>query len=225
MSDSDKIFNETIQSRNKKVEELNKKLKSEYERHGGLELLTKYIMSETIAPIEDYENVVKIIRENYNEQINVELLIVGAYSALLWMHSSNEMLEILNLMCPFLPDRERSIIHYLNAYKLYITDGDYASQREYYEELYASLIPNVPFVNNRLKIAELLTGTEAQKYYTEAMNNIQEIFSKDDVPEFSAKCALSTQGFIDELILGTHITKEQYKEMFGVKDIMNYSSQ
>lgn len=195
------------------MEELNKQLKTEYERYGGLESLTKYILSETVAPIEDYENVVTIIRENYNRHVSVELLIVGAYSSLFWTNSSNEMLEVLNLMSPFLPDKEKGIIHYLNAYKLRMIDCDYSSQQEYYEELYASLLSDVPFVNNRLKIAELLTGSDAQKYYAEAIDNVQEIFSEDKVSNISSECFLSIQSFIDEFILGTHVTRERYDEM------------
>lgn len=195
------------------IEELNKKLKAEYDNYGGLELFAKYVMSETIAPIEDYENVVKIIRENYHKQINAELLIIGAYSTIFWTRSDSEMLEILNLMRPFLPEREKAIVHYLNAYKLYMIDDDYLSKQEYKAELYASLISNVPFVNNRLRIAELLTEKEAEKYYAEALNNVQEIFSKEIAAGISLEYSLNPQSFINEFILGTHITKDRYDEI------------
>jgi hypothetical protein len=58
--------------------------------------------------------------------------------------------------------KERAIVHYLNGYKLLIRDGNYLSKKEYRTELYASLIPNVPFVNNRYWIAEFLKDGEAK---------------------------------------------------------------
>ena len=200
---------------NMNIEELNKKLKADYENIGGFELFTRYVMSEAIAPIEDYENIVTIIRDNYHKQINVELLIIGAYSDIFWTHSDNEMLEMLNLMCPFLPNKERSIVHYLNAYKFYMTDDNYLSKKEYRDELYLSLIPDVPFVNNRLRIAELLTDIEAQKYYAEAMDSVKEVFIKDKSAPFSLDYSLNPQSFINEFILGIHVTQEQYNEIIA----------
>ena len=205
-------FNKTISETNKNIEKLNKQLKSEYEKNGDLKSFAKYIMSELLAPIEDYENIVKLIRENYKKHISLELLIIGAYSAIYWMNSNTEMLKMLNLMRPFLPDYERAIIHYLNAYKMFMTDDDYLSKQEYRVELNASLIAGVPFVNNRLMIAEL-TGHEARKYYSEALDNVKEVFSENKNTDATVECLLNPQSFIKEFILGLYMCKKKYDDI------------
>ena len=198
---------------NLSVDELNRKLKDEYEGNGGLELFTKYVMSEALPPIEDYENIVRIIRENYHKQISVDLLIIGAYCAIYWTHSDSEMLEILNLLRPFLPDKQRAIVHYLNAYKLRLLDDDYLSNHIYQTELTASLITNVAFVNSRLMIAELLPEKEAKKYYSDAVDNVQEVFTEEELGEISQEYSLDPQSFINEFILGTHLIYDKYNEI------------
>lgn len=107
--------------------------------------------------------------------------------------------------------KERAIVHYLNAYKLLIRDENYLSKKEYQVELNASLIPNVPFVNNRYWIAEFLKDREAKKYYREALDNVQKIFSEEDLP---VEYYLEPQSFINEFIVGTHITRERYNEIY-----------
>jgi len=206
---SNEMFNEMINIKNKNVEKLNKQLKVEYEKHGGLDLFTKYVMSETLAPIENYENVVKLIRENYQKHISVELLIIGAYLTVSWMCSDNEMLEVLNLIRPFLSDHERAIVHYLNAYRMFIADNDYLLKQEYKTELYSSLISNVAFVNNRLKLVEL-ASEEARDLYIDALNNVQIVFSEDNKSDVSIECLLNPQSFINEFILGNYMHKENY---------------
>ena len=197
----------------KGIEELNKKFKAEYENYGGLELFTKYVMSETIAPIENYENVVNIIMQNYHKQTSVELLIVGAYLAIMWSHSDSELLGVLNSIQPRLTDKEKAIIHYLNAYKLFIWDKNYKTKQEYKAELYASLKFNTLFVNNRCRLAEISTIEEAKKYYAEALNNVQEVLSEDQITELPIEHFLEPQSFINEFILGTSITKDTYAEI------------
>jgi len=213
MRNDKEAFNKELQLRNQSIEELNKNLKIEYETFGGHDLLVKYIMSETIAPIEDYENVVALIRENYQKYTNVELLIIGAYSAMYWTHTDSEMLGILNLMSPFLQDRERAIIHYLNAYKIYMIDGDFILRKdECCAELNASELLNIPFVNNKLMMAELATQNK-QQHYSNALSNVQEVFVKDRNVDVSVEHLLNPQSFINEFILGTHMSQDFYEEI------------
>lgn len=198
----------------KGIEQLNKSFKAEFERYGSLESFTKYVMSETIAPIEDYPSVVNLIRSNYHKQISVDLLMIGAYLAIQWTNHYNELLGILNFMEPCLPDREKAIVHYLNAYKLHIRDENYPSDPERQTELRTSLTFNIPFVNNRCLIAEYSTKEDAKKYYREALDNVQKVFSEEDIMKLPLEHFLEPQSFINEFILGTHISYINYE---GIK--------
>ena len=45
--------------------ELNQKLQKEYNTNQQINTLLRYVLSEMLPPIEDYENVIRIIRDNY----------------------------------------------------------------------------------------------------------------------------------------------------------------
>ena len=195
----------------KNIESLNKFFKSEYEQYGGIDLLIKYVMSETIAPIEDYTNVANIVKNNVHTQISGDLLIIGAYSAIGWTNPQNELLNVLNVMYPYFPDEGKAIIHYLNSNLIY-TKTNMKGNSDYLNELYKTLDYDVPFVNNRLRIAEHCPK-ESVKYYAEALKNIQVVYSKEDVMQFPIEHFLQPRSFINEHILGTHISYVNYKTL------------
>jgi len=201
-----------IKERNNKVEAYNKKAKEDFEKYGGIDLLTKYVMSETLAPIEDYENAVNIIRGNYHKYISGKLFIIGAYSIINWSSSQNELLGILNLMYKYLPDEERAIVHYLNATQTYVKNG-LVENEESIIELKKTLEFDIPFVYNRCRIAEYSTGENARKYYNEALDNVQKVLSEEEILKLPFEHFLEPQTFIDEYILGTHISYINYEVM------------
>lgn len=61
------------------VVEYNTKLREEYEKTHSLDVLERYVLSETLAPIEDHENAVRLIRESYEHAVSCNLLIIGAF--------------------------------------------------------------------------------------------------------------------------------------------------
>ena len=198
---------------NSKIEELNKTYKAEYEKQGGLDRFVKYVMSETISPIEDYPNIVNLIRANYHKQINGELLIIGAYLAIQWTEHYNELLDILNMMRPCFPDKEKAIVHYLNAYKLYVRDENYLSNPYYKMELRESIRYNIPFVNNRFQLAECSAKEDAQRLFGEALKNVQEIFSEEAIMKLPLEHFLEPQSFINEFILGICMTEDRHNDI------------
>lgn len=210
----DEQINVRAQERGKVVSALNIKCRCDFEKNGGIDNLTQYVMSETIAPIEDYVNVVNIIRSNYCAQISGELLIIGAYLATQWTSSENELLTILELMYEHMPNKEKAIIHYLKADRIYVKNG-LKENAEYLSELHKSLeFTDVLFVNNRRRIAELSSGNEARKYYREALSNVQKVYSQEEMSETtSLEDLLSPQSFINEFILGTYISSLTYEEI------------
>lgn len=95
-----------------------------------------------------------------------------------------------------------------NAHKLFITDNRYILKPEYKTELHASLNHNVPFVNNRCRIAELSSKEEAKKYYSEAIDNAQEVLSENQTMELPVEHFLEPQSFINEFILEPTLPKK-----------------
>jgi len=200
-----------------KVEKLNTELKIQYEHNNTLESFTKYVMSEICYPIEDYINFVNLIKINCYKHISCELLIIGTHLAIQWTDSDyNELLTMLNSMMPILPNKEKSIVHYLNAYKLYFRNKkDYLTNPRYVGELKNSTELDTSFVNNYHLLAECSTGKDALYFYSYALNNVKEVFSSDEssIESMSLDDLLNPQRYIDEFILGTVMSKCCYNSM------------
>jgi len=191
-------------------DEYNERIKHEFENHGGIDLLTKYVMSEILPPIADYENAVKIIKMNCCLQMSGELLIIGAYLAIKWTYSRNELLEVLNLMYDYFPDRDKAIINYLNALQIYTRDKRYKKNNAYWDELSKSIAFNTPFVYNRCKMAEIVDRNTAQKYYKDALENVKTVLTEQEIMQLPFEYFLNPQSFIEEHILGTDLSYENY---------------
>jgi hypothetical protein len=196
------------------IEVYNKNIREEFEKKGGIDLLTKYVMSEIIPPVGDYFNAINIIRANYHLQISGELLIIGAYLTTQWTSDYNDLLGILNLMYNSFPVKERSIVNYLNACEISMKDNKYyRNNSKYIEELKKSICFNTPFVYNHYKLAEVSTRIKARKYYTDALNNVIKINSEIDINNTPFTYFLEPCNFINENILGTHLTYVNFNEI------------
>lgn len=73
--------------------EYNEILKNEYETRGDINTLIRYVISETLPPIAEYENAVKIIRKNYKTAFNTTLLIIGSYLLTECFSEKNEIID------------------------------------------------------------------------------------------------------------------------------------
>ena len=73
---------------------------------------------------------------------------------------------------------------------------------------------NSNFVNNRLDLANILEGKEAQNYLQEAISNIENIETEEALKNKPMDYWLSSQRFVNEFILGAHLTEEVYAHRF-----------
>lgn len=182
-----------------------------YEESKAIDVLEKYVVSETISPIADYKNAIEIIRANYCCQVNSTLLIIGAYLASEWSEGHNELLEILNKMYGYLPQKEKMIVHFLNAHHLRFRDPMYKCNPNYKMHLLKSLNGDTPFATNRRYLAELYAGDKAKEMYTEAMSNVVKVHSKSELEQMTIVQLVEPEAFINEHILGTHISYINYE--------------
>ena len=73
----------------------NEFLRQKFEKTKDIEVLLRYVISETLSPIGDYENAVKIVREYNDDYQNPILLFIGAYWLIWWYHEKeNDCLQI-----------------------------------------------------------------------------------------------------------------------------------
>jgi hypothetical protein len=197
------------------VNAYNKQIRQEYEKEQSIELLEKYVLSETLCPIEDFGNAVKIIRANYGHKISCRLLIIGAYLFSVWCldETHNELLAILNEMYPHLSAKEQAIVCYLNANHLRHRDRQNKKKKERERYLLQSLEYEGHFVYNRVMLAELYTGEKAKKMYREAVEHIVTVDSLEDIHKITIEQFVDPQFFIDEHILGIRISDSNYETL------------
>jgi hypothetical protein len=198
----------------------NQQLRQEYEKTGNIKLLGKYVMSETIAPIADFPNAIKIIRENYSYHTDTTLLSIGAYLASGWTSGDNELLDILNKMYIYLPKKEKSIISLLNAHHLSFIDKKYMANPEYERYLLQSIENDDTSVKNKVRIAKLYSKDKAKKLYQEAIRNVIEIHSMDYIENLTLEQMVQPQAFINEFIVGTHIPYVHYDSLVEEMELL-----
>ena len=205
------------------IEEFNEKIKEEYEKTKNPKALEKYIMSETLAPIEDYENVAKLVYENYENLPDNKLLFVGAHSSSFWCPDKiNYPLSILTKKYESLTKNEKALTSFLKAYHIRMSDrNNYQKNAEYKRELLVSLEYDGKFVNNRLFLAELDKKLDDKSVCEDILSNISEIVTVDDINKLTMEDFLNPQYFIDEFILGIKKTEGDiiFSKLKGLKKI------
>jgi len=184
-----------------------------------IKALEEYVISETLSPICDYENAVNIIRDNYKNLINIRLLIIGADLSSSWIfHKKNEMLCMLNCMYEVLPNVDKAIIDYLNAYDIAMRDKEYQENPYYEEYLLKSVATDVVFVKNRIALARLyatrpLMRIAARELLNQALTNVLEICTETEISTFEKKHFVDANRYINEFILGTTMSEYSYNAL------------
>ena len=190
----------------------NKYLCEEYKNKRTSETLSRYVISEVLSPIEDYINALSIIRNCPDDILDFNLLTVGAFWSSEWECSvHNEFLYILNSRMQKLSLQERSIVCYLNAYDLIFKDIQYKSNSKYERYLCESIKYWDGFVFNFTHLAELYTGKHSKELYEKALSNVICVKSIEEIKSMTSKDFINIQNYINEHILGTHISYINYE--------------
>lgn len=199
------------------VVEYNIKLREEYEKTHSIDALEKYVLSETLAPIEDFENAVRLIRESYEHAVSCNLMIIGAFLCSEWCFgdTDNDLLHILNEMYPQLSLQKKGIVDFLNAHEIYFRDQSHYRVNPQYERLLRQSIDENPHcVRSRAYLAELYSESSratARTFYEDAIAHILEVLSAAKLKKMCIEDFLQPEAFIQEHILGTHISYVNYE--------------
>lgn len=198
------------------MELLNIQLRKEFCGDKKYDTLERYVMSEILSPIADYYNAIEIILQNSNLIEDLNLYYVAAYLCAEWMPERTLFLEKLNGMLEEVGDRDKAIIYYLNAHYYSRTEEAWRESEKYKWYLLKSVehSGNCKFVNNRLDLARVSQAKEARQYLEDAHSRVIEVLTEEDLANISLDYRLSSQSFVDEFILGTHMTQQIYTYHF-----------
>lgn len=194
------------------IELLNEKLQKEFNEDKNCLTLERYVMSELLSPIEDYFNAIDLIRGNSKLIEGLNLYYIAAYLSAELLLESNEFLERLNNIINMVNNKDKAIIYYLNAYSMSCTMNCLDKNKNYRCNLLKSIefSKNNNFVNNRFDFAKILEGKEANNYLKDAFLNVEIVETKETLNSKTINYWLSSQRFVNEFILGTHLSQETY---------------
>ena len=196
------------------IVEYNECLRKRFEETNDINILLRYVMTEALAPICDYEHMIQIIRNYKDTYQNPTLLILGAYYLSYWFHEQeNDLLEDLNRMKERMTSEELAITYYLNAFHIQSTHPGFAKDPEYRKNLLLSIGYNVPFVNNRMLLAEISPLEEKQTFYVEALRNVIHVNTYSEIKSTPDEAYAEPDQFIGEFITGTHPNAAHYSQL------------
>ena len=193
------------------VEMLNQKYANCYKKTKRQDILERYVVSETLAPIGDYENAIKIISANNPEQASNRLLIIGAHLVAVWTQRKNEFLSMLFQRYHSLSSEEKAIAYFLKAQNLRFRNHEYRHNQEYRQSLEKSLSYDVRFVNNRMYYKDILSPTDAIHMYKEMITNVVRVYTQKELARMTPEQFADPDMFVKEQILGTHISHAVYQ--------------
>lgn len=194
------------------AEKINELCHNQFKEKRCYATLARYVMSELLAPIRDYYKAMKIIRENMDIVEGLELLFIGADLSTYWESSEdNDFLERLMNVVDKESDENQAIIYYLYADHAYRANQD-TEKYQYYLLRSIQLSKDMPFVNNRYGLAEVLEGEQAAFYYNEARQNVAKLIQTDD---YNLDDELDCRTYIEEFILGIRMNDIVYDGLFG----------
>ena len=170
--------------------------------------LEAYIMSEISSPYEDYENAVHILSDNLDIINDKKLLFIGSYLSSYCFIRDNIFLQTLNKNIENYSDANKSIIYYLNAIHIASITNNRETDKNYIDYLKKSvaLSSEIKFVNNRRYLAIVSNKKIALKLIEQALNNIVKVYSESELIAEKDTSLPNSENFINEFILGTHIT-------------------
>jgi hypothetical protein len=191
-------------------EQLNENLHRQFEMSGTYSTFEPYAMSELLSPIEDYQNFLKLVQENYNLLQGYNLIYIATYLNSLWRVGNKFFINALNKMEASMSLKDKSIVYYLNALEIHINEPTNINEYKYFLEKSVEYSKTFKFVNNRLDLAHILKGKEAKDLMAEAIQNVSEVLTDKQIAERDVGYFISSQHYIDEFILGTSISAKKY---------------
>lgn len=186
------------------VEEYNVKLKNTFMADMTTENLERYVLSELLSPIEDYENALKIIHEYKDTYASTDLLIVGANEANYWYVYDYDFLDCLISKYDKLERKQQAIVNFLIADNIRRNDADYKENTLYKNNLLKSieLSNDFAFANNRIYLADLEKSWNDDRVCREIISNIKEFFTEDTHRNEPISYFTDISHYIDEYVLG-----------------------
>lgn len=195
-------------AKEEEVYKLNKKMEETFLRERTEPNLERYVMSELLSPIEDYEHAMQLVKENETIIQNLHLYYAAAELASNRKPDDTYFLNKLNGLFPEVPENDKAIIYYLNA--LYVRHASGRDSRGYREYLQKSVecSSNMKFVNNKYDLACISSGRQAEKLLSEAFKDIEKIETQESLQNKPNEYWLDIHRWIKEFILGTETTKD-----------------
>lgn len=175
--------------------------------------LIAYIIFKIQGPLEDYYWAIDFLKKIYSQKKDVRLAILGSYLFSTFLSTSeNPFLPLLDEYLQIVDTQTKAIIYYLRAYDLYLKyDDNYPQQ--YFDDLRMSISYSERFVLNYVRLAEVSDRKEARFLLDKAIENVEKVWTEEQLQQESEESFLTYKEFVDEFILGVDISSFAYEDL------------
>jgi len=169
-----------------------------------------YAILETMPPIADYSNAIKVLKENYSKYHDFRIAVLACFLSSTWEnYKSNDFIDIINSFIETSNNQQKSIIYYLNAYDMAYHGEYHPKNAEYTRLLKKSIELSVRFVYNYVRLAKVSDQIQARELIEEALSRVERVYDSKDL----TSDLISYERYLNEHILGIELSEPNYKAL------------
>ncbi|MDO5521162.1 MAG: hypothetical protein Q4G58_11780 [bacterium] len=191
---------------------IQKKILSRLEKQILADDIIELALLQTMSPIEDYENAMKVLEFFKNKVSDIRICIIGAYFSCMWDYNQEySFIEDLKRNIEYYDGKVQSIIYYIFAWSEYVRDGERNTIIDY---LTKSISLYDQYVSNLLLFSEYLPREEKKQCLCKIKKNIEKIQTEVEIQEYNDEIFINPEYFWKTQIEQVWVDEYFYRENF-----------
>lgn len=179
-----------------------------------IEITLQVAILMTLPPVADYNEAIKILKAFSIENEDIRIFIFGSFLSSTWEnHKENDFISKLNSYIDIADNEQKAIINYLNAYDIFMHDNNSNDQNVYKDWLVKSIKPDVKFVYNYYRLAQVSEKKKAKELLEKAFSNIEKVYSDEECKGLKIGDFISIDAYLKEHILGIELSQPNFQEI------------
>jgi len=177
------------------------------------DIVLQVAILQTFPPVEDYNEVIKILRAYFEQNKDIRICILGAYLSSTWEnYKVNDFLGEISDLFQNADDQQKSILYYLMAYDIYKRNEITNQKDRYVELLNKSVTLSKRFYYNYCLLAKISDRKRAKELMRIGLSQVEKINSESDSKKMTISYFVKYESFVNEYILGIVIPEGVFFE-------------
>ena len=177
----------------------------------------KMALLQALPPVEDFYEVIKILKAYYQQDKDVRIWILGSFLSSKWEnYKENEFLiDAETVLEEAHTNQQKAIIFYLMAFDIFMHSAVSEERDNYTELLSHSVELSERFAYNYYRLAEVSERKKAKELMKKALSQVENVCNEDDCKRLTLENFASYDFFLNEHILGIDLS---YPNFLTLKD-------